>query len=75
MNIDLTATKDALLATGRTISGWSRVHDLNPDTVKQFFYGKFVATSLGGVYGRIVAALQSDGLLVKVDEEGQSKAA
>jgi len=65
VNINLVETKDALLSTGRTINGWSRSHDLNPDTVKQFFYGRFVASSLGEVYGRIIEALRADGLLVE----------
>ena len=70
MSIDLVATKARLLATGRTIAGWSRVHGLNAETVKMFLRGRFVSNNpKQGVYGSIVSALRKDKFLVMIQEE------
>ncbi len=57
-------TKENIFQDGRTIIGWSRRHNLNAETVKQFFYGRFVSKSGEGVYGQIIEALEKDGYLV-----------
>jgi len=68
--IDLSASKQALLDTGRTIAGWSRVNNLNPETVKAFFRGKFTTLHpKEGVYGQIVKTLRKDKFLKFKDHQ------
>jgi hypothetical protein len=61
VEIDLSATKRALTATGRTLNGWARCAGLKEGTVASFFCGAFVTN--GPVYHGIVDALEKDGFL------------
>lgn len=76
MKIDYKATKEKLFATGRAITKWSRIHDLPPGTVAVVLNGRFVTNKpTEGVHGKIIAALDSDGFLVRLPDDDQEQAA
>lgn len=78
MCIDYAATKRNIFATGRTVAGWSRLHGLNAASVGVFLIGKYVTSKPdSGIHAKIVAALDSDGFLVRLpdDDQGQEQAA
>lgn len=69
MSIDLAATRAKLKAKYK-ISGWAASHNLEPETVKMMLRGVFKSKHpKEGVYGKIVAALRKDRVLVNVDEK------
>lgn len=78
MAIDFTATKKKIFDTGRTLSGWSRVHGLPRGSVIAILNNNFATNRpTEGVYARVIAALDSDGFLVRLpdDDQGQEQAA
>ncbi len=76
MKIDCKATKHNIIKTGRTLSGWGRVHNLPRGSVIAVLNNRFATTRPGeGVYARIVAALEADGFLVRLPDDDQERAA
>jgi len=73
--VNLPATKERFLSTGRKIASYARVKDLNAETFRAFLDGRQPPSS-GAVSARIIAVLREDGLLVEEeDEEDTTKAA
>ena len=74
MQIDMRLTKQAILSTGRTLAGWGRLHGLPRGSLSAILNGKFVAKKPdSGVYGRVIAALEADGFLVRLPDDGQEQ--
>lgn len=61
MEIDYKATKEALFATGRTVTGLCRSEGWNYGTINNFFHGNFVSD--GPLYHAVVDKLKEIGVL------------
>lgn len=76
MKIDYLETKKNLFSTGRAITKWARVHGLHPGTVAVVLNGRYATNKpTEGVHGKIIAALEADGFLVRLPDDEETKAA
>lgn len=64
MHINFIETKEKLRSDGRTVYGWARARGFNVSTVSLILAGNYPNPE-GATFKAVVAALQSDGLLVE----------
>jgi len=75
MKVDVAATKEKLLSTGRKVLPWSRTKGLDGGTMRQYLNGRYVPVPDGEFEKKAIRALREDGLLVLVADRRKSKAA